>query len=102
MARLWTATAARAGPRRRRRHAMVVAVAGGDAQRRQERDQHQAGAVRHGHQERPGAEAGHAGGHAEADPVAVAVERVPGGPADQHEAGRAAHQTRVEHQRRRR
>ena len=44
------------------------------ADRRQQRDQHQPGAVGHGHQEGPGAEARQAGGHAEADPVAVAVQ----------------------------
>ena len=68
----------------------------GDAQGCQERDQHQPGAVGHGHQEGPGAEAGQARGHAEAHPVAVAVDGVPGGPAEQDQAAEAADHRRVE------
>ena len=80
-------------PRRARPASVPPAVssaagAAGQAERNEHRHQHQPGAVRRRHQERPDRQPGQAGPHADAHPVAVPAQRMmPAAQADQRGPG---------------
>ena len=62
----------------------------GLSERHQHRDQHHAGAVRRGHDERPGGKSGEPGFETDAQAVAMSVSEVIDAPPDQERAGKDA------------